>query len=68
MRMLHFSAENGRFERVWFTEEDTTAEELIAEFEETENISGWRLDWELRLQDDYGVSVLPCTETPYDKV
>jgi hypothetical protein len=58
--MLHLSREEGRFEAVYFTDEDGKGktDEL------QEDYPDWELDWEVEIHERFAV---PCTEVMYEK-
>ncbi len=61
MRLLHFSAEDGRLEGVWFTDEDDTGKNIAEELTTDFGIK-WSLDWEIQVDD-----MCPATERLYEK-
>ena len=63
MRMLHFSAEDGTQEAVWFTDDDYTPQDIIEELDTWREV-GWSLDWEEVVESTVA---MPATETPYFK-
>lgn len=64
MRMLHFSADNGNFEGVWFTDENESPAEITAELDRYSSVGPpWRFDWET----DVPPSGFPATECLYLK-
>lgn len=65
MRMLHFSADDGFKEAVWFTDTDISPRDITKELIEEWDEGEWVFDWDLAVK---GTSALPATETPYLKI
>lgn len=63
MRMLHFSAESGIHEAVWFTDTYDVSHEDIAEEINEWKEEEWTFDWEKAME---GMAT-PATEIPYFK-